>query len=155
MPEKRKPGRKKSRSTKGRVLQARIPEQLDDQLRNRADRLGLSVSTIVRNVLLNTFDLVEDIVTDSAQVTRAATGRAATGQAAGSGPEEEGAAAAVIGWQEAVLNMNGVCEQCNAILPRGQRAAIGVPAGPSPSLLCLDCLAALATPPDDDSPEDG
>ena len=63
------PGRKAKRPTKDRVLQARIPEQLDDQLRNRADSLGLSVSTIVRNVLLNTFDLVEDVVTDSARIS--------------------------------------------------------------------------------------
>jgi hypothetical protein len=54
--------------------------------------------------------------------------------------------AGVIGWQEAVLNRNGVCEQCNAILHRGERAAVGVPVRARPALLCLACLTALATP---------
>ncbi len=56
------------RLRKNRVLQARIPEQLEAELRDQAGRLGLSVSTIVRNVLLNTFNLVGDIVSDSARV---------------------------------------------------------------------------------------
>jgi hypothetical protein len=57
MAESSKPTRRKRQQTKDRVLQARIPEQLDEELRDRAEQLGLSVSTIVRNVLLNTFDL--------------------------------------------------------------------------------------------------
>ena len=128
--------KKRSRSqTKDRV-QARIPEQLDEELRDRSEQLGLSVSTIVRNVLLHTFDLVEGVVTDSSQIARALTGWSA-------GPSGPATETAVIGWQEAILNRNGVCEQCNVILPIGQRAAIGVPAGPRISLLCMDCLAAL------------
>jgi len=127
---------RKSRQTKDRVLQARIPEQLDDELRDRAEQLGLSVSTIVRNVLLNTFDLVEGVVMDSSQIARALAGKNTT-------PPEPEVDVGVVGWQEAILNRNGVCEECNAILPMGQRAAIGVPAGPRPALLCMDCLAAL------------
>lgn len=132
--------RKKRRSrqqTKDRVLQARIPEQLDEELRNRAEQLGLSVSTVVRNALLHTFDLVEGVVTDSSQVARALTGW----NTLRPGPEAE---PAVIGWQEAILNQNGVCEQCNAILPMGRPAAIGVPTGSRATLLCLDCLAELS-----------
>ena len=53
---------KPRRQTKDKVLQARIPENLDEQLRDSAHDLGLSVSTIVRNVLLNTFNLVEEVV---------------------------------------------------------------------------------------------
>ncbi len=128
--------------TKDRVLQARIPEQLDDELRDRAEHLGLSVSTIVRNVLLNTFDLVEGVVTDSSQIARALTGWDAT-------PSDADTKEGVIGWQEAVLNKNGVCETCNDILPVGERAAIGIPAGPRAILLCLDCLATLPSPTDE------
>jgi antitoxin component of RelBE/YafQ-DinJ toxin-antitoxin module len=39
------------RQRKDRVLQARIPEQLEAELRDQASRLGLSVSTIVRNTV--------------------------------------------------------------------------------------------------------
>lgn len=144
--------RGKRRHTKDRVLQARIPEQLDDELRDRAEQLGLSVSTIVRNTLLHTFDLVEGVVTDSSQIARALSGRDPASPHAGE-PEQHSSAAgesttatSVLGWQEAILNRNGVCEECNAILPKGQRAAIGVPSGPRAVLLCLDCLDALVVP---------
>ncbi len=134
-----------SRATKDRVLQARIPENLDEELRGRAEQLGLSVSSIVRNVLLNTFDLVEGVVSDSAQLAQVVQGReprnAATTAAT---PTDTPASHGVVGWQEAVLNQNGVCEQCNAILAKGERAAVGIPVQARPVLLCLDCLAALA-----------
>lgn len=142
MPEKTKQKSRKPRQTKDRVLQARIPEQLDEELRDRAEQLGLSVSTIVRNVLQNTFDLVEGVVIDSSQIARALTER----KTAHSEPDTE---TTVIGWQEAILNRNGVCEECNTILPVGERAAIGVPTGPRATLLCMDCLAALHSSNDD------
>lgn len=49
---------------KERVLHARIPEDLERELKKRSASLGLSVSTVVRNVLMHTFDLVEGIVID-------------------------------------------------------------------------------------------
>jgi hypothetical protein len=141
--------RSNRRATKDRVLQARIPEQLDEELRDRAEKLGLSVSTIVRNVLLHTFELVEGVVTDSAQVGRALQGRGTPTST--SPPELPGPNTAqttneiaVVGWQEAILNLNGICEKCNAILPAGERAAVGVPVQARPVLLCLECLEALS-----------
>ncbi len=133
-----KPGKRKRRKTKDRVLQARIPEQLDEELRDQAAQLGLSVSTVVRNVLLNTFELVEGVVSDSAQIARVLQRRETSADSAA--PD---AGAAVVGWQEAILNLNGVCEQCNVILMKGESAAIGVPVQTRPVLLCLACLAAL------------
>jgi hypothetical protein len=138
VPDRDRRIRRNRKQAKDRVLQARIPEQLDEELRNRAEQLGLSVSTIVRNVLLHTFDLVEGVVTDSSQIARALTGWDA-------GPSDPNAEPKVIGWQEAILNRNGVCEQCNVILPAGHRAAIGVPAGSRATLLCLECLSVLSS----------
>lgn len=141
-----KPAGNKSKQRKPRVLQARIPEHLDEELRGRAEQLGLSVSTVVRNVLLNTFNLVEDVVSDGARIARAVQGRTAATQT----PAIEGAApqtaepAVILGWQEVTLNRNGVCEHCNTILTRGSRAAISVPTGPRPALLCRPCLGKLA-----------
>ena len=151
MSEKGKRGRRKPRQTKDRVLQARIPEQLDEELRDRAEQLGLSVSTVVRNVLFHTFDLVEGVVTDSAHIARAIKGREPPSSPPPPAVADEDSAAksTVIGWQEAILNRNGICEQCNAILPMGARAAVGVPAQARPVLLCLDCLAALSSLADD------
>ncbi len=67
MAERKSRSRSRSRQTKDRVLQARIPRHLDEELRDHAEQLGLSVSTVVRNVLLNTFELVEGVVADSTE----------------------------------------------------------------------------------------
>ncbi|CAA0119995.1 Uncharacterised protein [Halioglobus japonicus] len=145
MPDKAKRQGRKRGQTKDRVLQARIPEQLDDEIRGRAEQLGLSVSTIVRNVLLNTFDLVEGVVSDSSQIARALSGAKESQPTAKKElpsplPVETDSPDSVIGWQQVILNKNGVCEQCNAILKIGETAALGVPTGPRALLLCSDCL---------------
>ncbi len=146
MAEKKTRRRAKPRQTKDRVLQARIPRHLDEELRGHAEQLGLSVSTVVRNVLLNTFELVEGVVADSTNLARAIQGRKPRPQTGRlEAPEASADETGVIGWQEAVLNRNGVCDQCNAILHRGERAAVGVPVQVRPVLLCPTCLASLAT----------
>jgi hypothetical protein len=155
MTERRKSTKKKQRQIKDKVLQARIPENLDEELRDRAATLGLSVSTIVRNVLLHTFDLVEGVVTDSTQLARLyrSGGPALSPREQQAGESAaQNQPAAVIAWQRAVLNLNAVCDQCNAVLHKGEPAAIGIPLQPRPVFLCLDCLASL--PADSDSPED-
>jgi len=146
MAERKKRSRGKRRATKDRVLQARIPEQLDEELRNRAEQLGLSVSTIVRNALLHTFELVEGVVTDSAQISRAIQGRATQPR-----PELPPPTAApptnesgILGWHEAILNLNGICDECNAVLHKGERAALSIPSQTRPVLLCMECLEGLS-----------
>ena len=138
MPTQGSPTRK---TKKDRILQARIPEQLDEELRDRAEDLGLSVSSIVRNVLLHTFNLVEGVVSDSAQIARVIQGRPSS-----PGPDSAQAndASNVVGWQETILNRNGVCDQCNVILAKGETAAVGLPIEIRPILLCTNCLNALS-----------
>jgi hypothetical protein len=114
-----------------RVIHARVPESLDDEIRRRAGRLGLSVSNLVRNVLQNAFGLVEDIVHDSAEIARSAR---LTNDRGARRP------ARVVGWQTARLAQNAVCERCNAILPRGSEAALGIVAsGGATRIRCLAC----------------
>ena len=128
---------------KEKVLHARISQDLEKQIRKEAGSLGVSVSNLVRNILANTFDLVEDIVSDSAALTRSKTGRPAPEAAEGRahpGPTGAGQGR-VLGWQEAVLNLNAVCAQCNGILKKGERAAIAVIDGNGPPpIICLTCL---------------
>lgn len=143
MPDTAKRGARKRGQTKDRVLQARIPEQLDEEIRGRAEQLGLSVSTIVRNVLLNTFDLVEGVVSDSSQLARVLSGNKEAPHAdevVSAATDETASPDSVIGWQQVILNKNGVCEQCNTILHIGENAAMGVPTGARPLLLCPGCL---------------
>ncbi|HET9063534.1 MAG TPA: hypothetical protein VFO62_09625 [Candidatus Binatia bacterium] len=138
---------------KERVLHTRVPESLDRHLKTRARGLGLSVSTVVRNVLLNTFGLVEDIVTDSTNIALALTGEDPSADGVGrrrreNPPAGNHAPNDVVAWQEAVLNVNAVCEQCNTVLLKGARAAIGVRERPGPrSVLCPRCLDGVGVSP--------
>lgn len=126
-------GKRSEAERKEKVLHTRVPESLDRQLRVRARGLGLSVSTVVRHVLQNTFGLVDDIVSDSTNVALAIAGESL--------PERD----EIIGWQEIVLNRNAVCDHCNVVLGKGTRAAIAVRPGPGPlTALCVDCLEAVA-----------
>jgi plasmid stability protein len=127
---------------KEKVLHARIPESLDDELRQRAASLGMSVSNLVRNILDNTFGLVEDVIVDSSRVARSARGErdAARARAAAATAAEPGP---ILGWQRLVLNLNAVCSTCNGLLPRGSDAALAVTDGPGPrSIICIPCLEA-------------
>jgi hypothetical protein len=138
---------------KERVLHTRVPESLDRHVKRRARNLGLSVSTVVRNVLLNTFGLVEDIVTDSANIALSITGEEAmpgAGRVHAGGisePESAPTTSAILGWQEAILNVNAVCAECNVLLPKGTAAAIGVRERPGPrAIICTTCLACVRSP---------
>lgn len=130
---------------KEKVLHTRIPDNLDRQIKKRAQNLGLSVSTVVRNVLLHTFDLVENIVTDGTNLALSIAGNepdrsARTGRTSRpADPTTE-----VLAWQEAVLNLNAVCDRCNAILQKGATAAVGLRDTPGPrAIICISCLASL------------
>lgn len=129
------------REKKERVLHTRIPESLDEEIREHANQLGLSVSNLVRNVLQNAVGLVDDIIADTA---RTATGgkvaprpkvKPGVGQPGESGESE------VLGWQEAILEKNAVCDRCNAILEKGSHGAIAIleGAGRRP-IRCIGCV---------------
>jgi hypothetical protein len=117
---------------KKRVIHTRVPESLDKELKEKASTLGVSVSNLVRNVLLNAFGLVEGIVVDSARIAESTKKEAASD------------GDAVIGWQELVLNLNAVCLECNEILAKGSTAAIAVTQGVGTRpVICMKCLEEL------------
>ena len=124
---------------KERVIHTRVPESLETQLREKAQDLGISVSNLVRNVLGHAFGLVGDVVADSHAIARAARGdkkqRATT-----PAPVAVTSLDDVLGWQPIVLGKNAVCAKCNAILPRGRDAAVGVG---TQLVVCLSCLEEL------------
>jgi hypothetical protein len=134
---------------KERVIHTRVPESLDDEIKRRATDLGLSVSNLVRNILQHTVGLVEDIVHDSAEIARSArnTKAAFGGPPRAAEPNEDGAEAQVVGWHLAVLNVNAVCDTCNAILPKGSRAGVGIVSGGPIPFRCQECLKDLSDEP--------
>lgn len=122
---------------KARVIHARVPEELDRELRRKASRLGMSVSNLVRNALQNAFGLVGDIVADSADIARTAR---ETGDTPGEPAPPAPRPAVVLGWQTLTLNLNALCSVCNEILPKGTDAAIAVTdQGIQREFRCLTC----------------
>ena len=116
---------------KANVIHTRVPDDLDAEIKRRAQSLGVSVSNLVRNVLSHTFGLVGDIVADGAQIARSAR-------------DGSPAPTHVLGWQELTLNLNAVCDRCNAILARGTVATVAVTEGPGPRpFRCLTCVKEL------------
>ena len=125
---------------KERVLHTRVPESLETQLREKAQDLGISVSNLVRNVLGHAFGLVGDVVADSHAVARAARGDKKQRTPATPAPVVSVSLDDVLGWQQIVLNKNAVCAKCNAILPKGRDAAVGVG---TQLVVCPSCLEEL------------
>jgi hypothetical protein len=127
---------------KERVIHTRVAEDLDEEIKRRAQNLGVSVSNLVRNILQNTIGLVEDIILDGAETARAA--RRGGSPEAAAAPEPGAATPRILGWQPAVLALNALCDACNAILPRGSRAGIAILDRPGPpSFRCERCLAEI------------
>jgi len=126
---------------KERVIHMRVEPSLDSELKERAGRLGLSVSNLVRNILQHTFGLAGDVIKDSAQVARSARGEPEPTYHTGSdGRDTPPVTGRAIGWQRFTLGLNALCERCNAILPKGSEAAIGVLDGPGRRpITCLTC----------------
>jgi hypothetical protein len=119
---------------KERVLHTRVSEKLDSELREKAAGLGVSVSNLVRNILLNTVEMVEDIVADGSSIARAAGKNKPE-------PAAEAVTSEILGWQTLTLNLNAICAGCNAVLAKGTSAAMAVCAHASePIFRCADCL---------------
>lgn len=127
------------RERKEKVLHTRIPESLENEIKDRAGHLGVSVSNLVRNVLQNTFGMINEVVADSQSIAKKAREVAALRhEHVGDKPAQ------VIGWQSLKLNINAVCEHCNEILPKGADAHVSVLDGPGVKVFrCAKCLEEL------------
>ncbi len=120
---------------KERVIHTRVPESLETELRKRAGDLGISVSNLVRNVLGHAFGLVGDVVADTHAIARAARGEVERAAAASPKSADD-----VIGWQALSLAKNAICDRCNAVLPKGSSAAIGITTrGATGPIRCATC----------------
>ncbi len=134
---------------KDKLVQARVPEDLDATLREEAKERRVSVSQLVRNVLEDAFNLVEGVVGNTARLTenvsRDARRIAESARGRKSPPAPPAAFASVYAWQEVVVQRAGVCAKCGRTLARGERAAVGLSDdAEAPRLwLCGNCLATL------------
>jgi len=141
-----------------------VSEDLDEELKRRAADLGMSVSNLVRNLLVNTVDMVEEIKKEASQVAddaRQSAEEFASGLRSRVGGDHpaggavrvltrESGGGAILGWQELVLNINAVCDACNEILPKGMKAAVGIRDGHGSRVFqCTSCLGHIVTNGDD------
>jgi hypothetical protein len=138
---------------KEKLVQTRVPGVLDETLREQARKNRVSVSQLIRNVLEDTFNLVENAVSEAAALGQTVKRDAkrlaatATGQRRKtSAPIEEPVwFEAVYAWQDVVLNREAGCAMCKRLIERGDHGLIGLePGGAKPRYtLCPTCAATL------------
>lgn len=138
---------------KEKLVQTRVPEVLDETLREQARKNRVSVSQLIRNVLEDTFNLVENAVSEAAALGQTVKRDAQRLAASATGhrrrtappPSEPVWFDAVYAWQEVVLNQDTPCAICRRVLDRGAHGLIGLePGGKKPRYtLCPGCAATL------------
>jgi hypothetical protein len=143
---------------KDRLIQTRVPEKLETTLKDEARRRRTTVSQMIRNVLEDTFDLVDGVVANVDQIVSDSVELAQkVGQlghdalrdlAAPCGdplPDAEERLAHVQAWNEVVLNQPTACTKCGAELPRGLRAytELGDGSGEPRAWVCANAVASL------------
>lgn len=150
---------------KDRVIQTRVPKDLENTLKDAAERKRMTVSHLIRNVLEDAFNLVDGIVADSSalveNVARDARKLAASARGDASRPDVPvdapsepqplalpdtlSAVEGVEAWQDVIVNRPCDCARCGAALTRGQRAFRGVGGQPGTAAvwLCSGCIETL------------
>lgn len=156
----RRPTRKSGaprRPRKDRLIQTRVPADLESTLKEEAERRRLTVSHLIRSILEDTFHLVDDVVTDLDRVVsdsvdlarnvrrnaRRLTAPASAAPAAKSGWDRN--LGHIDGWSELVLQRAARCKRCTAPITRGERAFVGVgdPSRRARVWLCRRCMDSL------------
>ena len=143
--------KRKKKGPKDRVLNTRIPAELDRMLRERADTLDMPVSQLVRNILHCTVDLVgnlsgnvENMVAEMVEDVSAfkKQARGAIGAEAPNPADE--LVGAVIGWQGIRINTTGRCAISGEPLEVGDEAHLGIRTdGQPPVLVSNESLTAV------------
>ncbi len=144
---------------KARIIQTRVPDDLSDTLQKEAKRMRVTVSQLIRNVLEDTFELVDNVVAETrnlGEIVRRDAKRLAQSAGGVARSAKGGSRAAVErlpslrpfaevdAWQEVLVNRDAECAQCGAALTRGKAALLGLVAeGTSRPWLCLSCGSQL------------
>ena len=145
---------------KGRLVQARVPEDLDETMRAEAKQKRVTVSQLISNVLEDTFNLVEHTIAEAASLGQTVKHRAtdlgqtvkrdaqrlaasAKGVARQDGAQVSRGKAgeldvaerralldAVAAWQPVVINRAADCAQCGRQLERGANGLLSVGGAP-------------------------
>lgn len=165
--------RRRNPDVKDRLIQTRVPERIESVLKEEAQKRRLTVSHLIRNILEDTFELVDNVVAGAGDIAKdsavlaeqvaqdagkivatvrgaardakkmVATVRGAAGDA-GEGPRAS-KFTDILAWNQVVANQSVECAGCGTSLPRGAVAHLGLSSDPrkAPAWLCPDCLSRL------------
>ncbi|MGH0037286.1 MAG: hypothetical protein ACQGVK_19850 [Myxococcota bacterium] len=152
-------GERRRRERKDRLIQTRVPRDLESTLKEEARRQRLTVSHLIRNILEDTFHLVDGVVTgvdqivsDSVELARSVGREArrrsepqAPGSPAPDAPGADDELAHVVAWSEVVVHRAVTCSQCGTPIARGERGFTGVSDAPGArrAWLCARCIESL------------
>lgn len=147
------------RQRKDRLIQTRVPRDLETTLKEEAERRRLTVSHLIRSVLEDTFELVDgvvadvdEIVGDSARLARNVRRNARRLVSQGQRTHREDSADAntaelsgVAAWNEVVANRAIACSACSVEIVRGAKAFVGLADDPAAdrTWLCPRCVGEL------------
>jgi hypothetical protein len=136
---------------KDRLIQTRVPRELETTLKKEAERQRLSLSQLIRNILEDAFELVDGVVADMDQIVTDSVAlarnvrRGARRLGSRARRREPDELSRVVAWNEVRLNRDVTCSRCGAEIARGETAFVGLSDGPGRrrAWLCGDCAAAL------------
>jgi hypothetical protein len=145
-------------SRKDRLIQARVPRELEGVVKEAARRNRLTVSQLIRNLLEDTFEIVntvvdevDHLVADSAEIVenvRRGARRVREASTRSAAPAED-ALAHVCAWNPVVLNRAVECSKCGRAIRTGENGFAGLSDEPgsrapgSRAWLCLECAERL------------
>jgi hypothetical protein len=129
---------------KDRLIQTRVADDLDATLREEAKKRRVSVSQLIRNVLEDTFTLVDDVVNGTAKLAQQVRRDALRIR-----DSAQGLARSSTGkdfdqievWQAVTLTGAVRCGDCKEQLNLGEPAMMGYSSDPSvrPIWVCMNC----------------
>ncbi|MCB0222009.1 MAG: hypothetical protein KDH09_20090 [Chrysiogenetes bacterium] len=150
--------RKDPAQRKDKVIQTRVPKDLEGTLKDEAEKRRVTVSQLIRTVLEDTFHLVDNVVAESASLAESVRRDAKRIAESAQGfrvrgeeilvPAEKGGTRAqelldsVYAWQEVLMNKEARCTRCGTKIPGGEAAYRGLTEEPGlpPVWLCGDCV---------------
>lgn len=109
---------------KEEYLGARVSKELRDKVILRAKHLGIPVSILIRNILVDAFRDEESIAT--------------TGVGHDTSGDLKNRFSNVLGWESIVLNRDVSCSGCGRSLNSGMSVTLGL-GGNTPVVLCSSC----------------
>ncbi len=137
--EDKKPTSRPARTKrKDRLIQTRVPREMETTLKEEAQKRRLTVSHLIRNILEDTFELVDGVVADAEEIVndsvrlaksvRQGAQRMASAGRAEPPPEEQSAddLSHIYAWNEVVLHRPAICSRCDVEIVAGERGFTGL-----------------------------